>query len=178
MRTSKDDGDKSRTESIMIKYVVIGIGLFLLIGGVYVLFLWTPPVQPSLDIRFGFIDRIETNGGLTIVFDDAEWLTGTEGENAAIEARLCTEKSRETCLPNDFFILNSSTSTVTITLLGDAIVAMQTLNMEEEGVKETQISAAEFERLINDPTLHWSKIPYQILLEDGRITIIEEVYVP
>ncbi|MBI5456962.1 hypothetical protein HY969_04475 [Candidatus Kaiserbacteria bacterium] len=164
----------------MLKYIVIGISVcFLLVGGWY----WlgsngTPTVQQELDVRFGFIRGVQRNGGYALIFDPARWLAGKEGEDAAIAAGLCTETTRTECLPNDFFILNDATSTETLAIAAEPVIAMQTLEMEKEGIKETQISLEEFTRLIGDGSQSWTKVPYQLLVEGGQVTIIEEVYVP
>lgn len=159
-----------------MKYAIGGSILVLLLIVSY--FVWgngAPQTQPQSQILFGFITNVEGN---TITFDEARWLTGKEGEDAAIAAGLCTEATRAECLPNDFYILNDTTTTQPLTLADDVVIAMATLNMETDGVKETQISPDDFSQLINNPTQHWSKLPYQMIVEDGKITILEEVYVP
>ena len=89
-----------------------------------------------------------------------------------------TESTRSECLPDGFIINNPSTATENLEFSTDIIIAMQTLHMEQEGVKENQIPKDEFERLINDPRAPWSKSPYQILVKNGLVEIIEEVYMP
>lgn len=165
----------------MLKYIVAGFLLLVVfIGGVYFIgFAGSQKVaEEKLDIRFGFINEVQNDGGYVLVFDEATWLSGKEGQDAAIAAGLCTEETRAECLPNDFFILNSSTSTSVLRIASQAVIAMQTLHMEAEGVKESQISIEEFAVLMGDTALHWTKVPYQLLLEGGEVTIIEEVYVP
>lgn len=161
-----------------MKYAVLGSVLLLV--GLSVLFVMrggaiSQPTPTSSEIRFGFITNVD---GDTITFDEARWLTGKEGEDAAIAAGLCTEATRAECLPNDFYILNEETTTEELSFTNDAVIAMATLHMEEEGVQESQISIADFEKLINDQTLHWTKVPYQMIVENGKITILEEVYIP
>lgn len=157
--------------------------LFVLLG---VAMLWvreepaapTPQPLPGDGIQFGFVRGIQTENGYVIVFDAAQWLTGTEGENAAIAAGQCTEATRGECLPSGFYIENTSTSTIPLQLASEPIIAMYTLNMEEVGVTETQISKEEYAALVQDTSAHWSSLPYQMLIEQGEVTIIEEVYVP
>lgn len=164
----------------MIKYIVGALILVIAASGIYWAVTQTPDTEPAgqLAVRLGFINAIQNEGGYALVFDEATWLTGKDGQDAAIVAGLCTEKTREECLPNDFFILNESTSTEIVRIAPEPLIAMQTLNMEKEGVKETEISIQEFANMINDETAHWMKLPYQILIEDGFVTIVEEVYVP
>ena len=130
----------------------------------------------SSDVRFGFVRTV--TGDATLLFDEARWLTGKEGEDAAIAAGICTETTRNECLPNDFFIGNDATTTTLLVLSENVVIALLTLHMEEEGIKENLIDVAEFAKLINDPALHWNTLPYQMIVENGEVTILEEVYVP
>lgn len=166
-----------------MRYILAAIALGVIALLVYAVITVAPRTntlqsQPGDGVYFGYIRAVEDGNTRTLVFDEARWLIGEEGKDAAIAAGLCTADAREECLPNDFFILNEATSTIPLSLSDNPIVAMQTLKMESEGVKETQISLSEFAKLINDTKLHWATLPYQILVEQGKITIIEEVYVP
>lgn len=166
-----------------MKTAALGIGMLLFICGALFLFSRSlsgqPPAEPQPlpgdGIRFGFIRSVSGN---TLSFDEARWLTGKEGEDAAIAAGHCTEATRTECLPNDFFIENTSTSTIPLTLADEPEIAMFTLTMEHEGVKETTISKEQLATLINDAHAHWAQLPYQMLVDQGKVTIIEEVYVP
>ena len=55
---------------------------------------------------------------------------------------------------------------------------MQTLYAEQESVTRREITTAQFTSLINDASLHWNKLPYTITVENGLVTLIEEVYIP
>lgn len=117
--------------------------------------------------------------GFSLVFDDAVWLTGKAGEDAAIEAGHCTEATRSECLPNDYFIKNAVASGVRLPLDPDAQAFMQTWKMEETGeVTRREIGLAELAGLINDAALHWRSLPYDITVRDGVVVTIEEVYIP
>lgn len=155
--------------------------ILLVVAAVLYLTFTSPRVsgpQGGENIRFGFIKGVSTNGNYGIAFDEAEWLTGEEGENAAIAAGLCTEATRAECLPDGFIIKNDTTTTQNLEFDTGVTIAMFTLNMEEDGVRETHISKEDFEKLINNPRAHWKGLPYQVLLRNGLVTIIEEVYVP
>lgn len=162
-----------------MKFLLAGAAVLLLLAGF--LFWMSRAVAPAEEpadqgaIRFGFILRVD---GDTITFDEAKWLTGVEAQDAAIKAGLCSEETRAECTPNDFFIVNDATTTEAVRFATNPTIAMFTLSAESEGVRETQISKEELANLINDSEAHWSKLPYQMLIENGVITILEEVYVP
>lgn len=128
---------------------------------------------------FGFIRSVEEGpGGTAILFDDATWLSGREGEDAAIEAGLCTEETRNECLPNDFFILNEDMETLRVPVAEDAEVVMETYRTGEPGDAGEELSIEDFTVLINNEELHWSELPYHVTVEDGDVVRIEEQYVP
>lgn len=125
----------------------------------------------------GFIRLVSDDSA--IAFDDAVWLTGEAGEDAAIAAGLCDDSSRAECLPDGFFIENTDPSASLIALGSSVRIVMQTYRMEESGVVEPQeIDLDAFERLVNDTAAHWNDLPYEITVEDGAVGLIEEVYVP
>jgi len=156
---------------------MIGTILILMFaGGAY---FWYLASTPSGGVeQVGFIRSVTTNGNYGIFFDEAVWLSGTEGEDAAIAAGLCTEVTRRDCLPNDFIIKNETETTELLEFGTGIIVTMQTLGMEENGVKDRTISKQEFEQLINDPQAHWRQLPYRILLRNGHVTEVTEIYIP
>lgn len=167
-----------------MKYYVWGF--LVLVLALLVFIIWptdstTVPeaVVDTSEIKFGFIREVkDADNEYVLVFDDAEWLTDAAAQDAAIEAGQCTEATREECVPNNFFIRNPDPATTELALAGDVVIAMATLNMEQEGVKETPVTAQEFADLINNANAPWSKLPYQMVVENGVVTILEEVYVP
>ena len=128
-------------------------------------------------IDFGFIRNLATTTP-AIAFDDARWLSGKAGEDAAIAAGICTEDTRADCLPNDFYILDQYKKTEIIPLAPNAIVYMLTWHAEAQGVKRETIPLRTFTTFINDPQPHWNQLPYNVTIQDGKIIMIEEVYVP
>lgn len=172
-------------------YKVLLAGVVLIVLGVLAL-VWQRPDAPQAPetlpaqvhtVRLvdgtylGFIRSV--SGGTAIAFDDAVWLTGEAGEDAAIAAGLCDEASRAECLPNGFFIENVDHSASFIALGNAVRVVMQTYGMEESGVVEPrEIDLNTFERLVNDTAARWNDLPYEITVEDGAVDLIEEVYVP
>lgn len=126
----------------------------------------------------GYIHQVKKDSS-SIYFDDAVWLSGRAGEDAAIEAGHCTEATREECLPNDFFIKNEKITDEVLLIDGGVRVFMQTWKMEETGeVAEREIDLNNFSELINNQTLHWRNLPFNITIQDGKIIKIEEVYIP
>ncbi len=128
-------------------------------------------------IDFGFIRSIDMENR-SISFDDALWLSGTMGENAAIAAGLCTEETRSECLPNDYFIYNEAEIATNIPLASNIAVYMVTWNAGDQGVKRQFIKLDEFAALLNNPAQHWNKLPYNVSVKDNEVIMIEEVYVP
>jgi hypothetical protein len=161
----------------MRRRVIFGILLALLIGGMLLTAALLSMGKGGTE-SLGFIDGVTTNGNYGIVFDEAEWLTGEEGENAAIEAGLCTEATRVTCLPNDYIIYNPSRAGRTLEFATDVVITMQTLRMEQEGVRPVVITRQDFEFLINDPRSHWRNLPYRIVVQNNLIVSVDEVYIP
>ena len=130
------------------------------------------------EITFGFIRSATTGTTAQIAFDDALWLSGSAGEDAAIQAGLCTEATRAECLPNDFFIYNETEKSTSLPLDPSAVIYMLTWHAEEQGVKRENIRLFDFAKLVNDPNQHWNKLSYNVTIQDGRIIMIEEVYIP
>lgn len=167
-----------------MKYALIGSVVVMLLLSVLFIIRFAPEPVPTPDpdageIHFGFIREVgKSETGYAILFDEAVWLMGKEGEDAAIAAGICTDATRVECLPNNFFILNEATTTMPVQLAPEVVIALSTLTMEKDGIKEAQITPEEFMALINDAQLHWSALPYQMLVVDGTVTILEEVYVP
>jgi len=126
----------------------------------------------------GYVRRVDV-GDRILVFDDAVWLAGKAGEDAAIEAGHCTPATRSECLPNDYFIKNTTVADELLLMDQSVLLFMQTWKMEESGeVAARAIGLADFAGLINDRSLHWRQLPYAITVEGGKVTRIEEVYVP
>jgi len=126
----------------------------------------------------GFIHAL-TDNGTRMDFDDATWLTGVAGQDAAIRAGICTEETRDECLPNDYFIENTVVEDAGLSIDPSIRVFMQTYQMEETGqVATREINLNDLATLINDPKAHWSTLPYTITVANNAVVRIEEVYVP
>lgn len=133
--------------------------------------------QTLFAIDFGYIRAVDIASS-TLSFDDAQWMTGTTGEDAAIAAGLCTEEARADCLPNDFYIGNADAEPVTIPLAPNLTIYLLTWNAGDAGIKRQSIRLAEFAALIDDDAQHWQKLPYNVTVKNNQVIMIEEVYVP
>lgn len=133
--------------------------------------------QTLFAIDFGYIRAVDIASS-TLSFDDAQWMTGTTGEDAAIAAGLCTEETRADCLPNDFYIGNADAEPVTIPLAPNLTIYLLTWNAGDAGIKRQSIRLAEFAALIDDDAQHWQKLPYNVTVKNNQVIMIEEVYVP
>jgi hypothetical protein len=129
--------------------------------------------------QLGFIHALyERDEIMVISFDDAVWLSGKAGEDAAIRAGVCTEAIRTECLPNDYFILNEIKSDVSLILDSNIQIFMKTWEAGEQGIIDKEISLTDFALLINDQKAHWKQLPYTITTTKEGIIRIEEVYIP
>ena len=135
--------------------------------------------EETSETWLGFIRSVtQTEDSWSLSFDDAQWLSGAEAQDAAIEAGLCTEETREDCTLNDYFIENRSTSTVMHAIDQDVLIFMQTWQHDEQGgLKESELSIEEFAGLV-EGSEHWDQLPYEVTLQNGVVTQIKEVYVP
>lgn len=126
--------------------------------------------------KIGFIRSIDSENQ-KISFDDAVWLTGKEGQDAAIAHGVCTEVTRKDCLPNDYFILNETPDTVSLKLDADVRIIMKTWNTGDAGIMNKDIDLLTFDKLINSND-QWNKLPYTITIDTGEVENIEEIYIP
>ncbi len=138
-----------------------------------------PPVRGNFktlfEITFGFVRSMDTTHK-TVLFDDALWLTGKSGEDAAIAKGLCTEDTRSECLPNDFYILNEKEVKQSLPLADTVAVYLLTWHAETKGIQREYIKLDDFAALLKESS--WSNRPYNVSLKDGKVIMIEEVYVP
>ena len=153
--------------------------LALVIGGgaLYVRAIQHPIIveEPGGGVRFGFIRSVSGNDGTSIAFDEARWIVGDEARHAAVAAGVCGA-DEEACPPNDYFIVNDATTTVELPLAQGVTIAIVDASGAEPQTEKT-ISPKDFAALIND-VHHPKNIPYQLYVEHGLVTIIEETYVP
>ena len=132
---------------------------------------------------FGFVSSLRSEGGeVSVIFDEALWLTGERARDAAIAAGLCTPEEPEDCLPNDYYIENASGETQDYLLLPDIRIFMETLHHDEGGayLSGEEVSLGEFRELFENPESArlWRRLPFWITFENGSVVRIEEQYVP
>lgn len=128
----------------------------------------------------GFIRGITLTaiGNDTMLFDDAVWLIDEAGERAAIAAGHCTTEDTSDCMPNGYFIENIDPTPTTLMVSPAAEITMETYETGEPGDKVERIDLETFATLMNDPKLHWNKLPYHVTVENGMVTKIVEQYIP
>lgn len=126
---------------------------------------------------FGFIHGVDVEKE-EIQFDDAVWLSGVQGEEAAIKAGHCTEETRFDCLPNDYFISNSSVKDEVLSVDSSVVLFMKTWEVGNSGILDKEIGFSDFAKLVSDKSAQWDKVPYNVTIQNGKVTRIEEVYVP
>lgn len=127
--------------------------------------------------HFGFIHGVDVEKG-EIQFDNAVWLSGVEGEEAAIKAGHCTKETRFDCLPNDYFISNSLERDEVLSVDPSVVLFMKTWEVGNLGILDREIGFSDFAKLISDKSAQWDMVPYNVTIENGKVIHIEEVYVP
>ncbi|MEX0919161.1 MAG: hypothetical protein WDZ64_00220 [Parcubacteria group bacterium] len=92
----------NRSWSIMLVILSLLTGFYLLNYYIY----GEKQSQALRDgVHLGFVGAVDSDEG-EILFDTAIWMSGEEGKDVAISLGLCTEETREECLPNDYIIYN------------------------------------------------------------------------
>lgn len=127
--------------------------------------------------HLGFIHGVDVEKR-EIQFDNAVWLSGVEGEEAAIKAGHCTKETRFDCLPNDYFISNSLERDEVLSVDPSAVLFMKTWEVGNLGILDREIGFSDFAKLISDKSAQWDMVPYNVTIENGKVIHIEEVYVP
>ncbi|HKB20660.1 MAG TPA: hypothetical protein VKC65_06555 [Gaiellaceae bacterium] len=129
--------------------------------------------------HFGYIRSVSTAGATaTLVFDEAEFLTGKEAQQAAEEDGAVEPGE---AVPNDYYIRNPDKTTRTLPIANDAEVTAKRCQPCRNGQPgELGPFLASFmkgRQTYADPyrgkyTLYW------LTIEDGQVVAIDEQYVP
>jgi hypothetical protein len=139
----------------------------------------TDPPTPEAAIEdgrhFTFLSAFDTGDPTTITFDLAYFYTGEEA------AEVAAERGDEAPPPNDYYIINDNTRLRTMPVANDA--ALHIVDWEhccddfQIGSLEDMASAMASG---DDPyggTYRYTS-PFWLTVEDGRIVLIEEQYLP
>jgi hypothetical protein len=129
--------------------------------------------------HFGYIRAVSTAGPVaTLAFDEAEFLTGKEAQRAAEEDGVVAPGE---AVPNDYYIRNPDHATQTYPIANDAQITAKRCSLCRGGkpgaLGPFLASFMKGGQTFADPyrgrhSLYW------LTIEDGRVTAIDEQYVP
>ena len=131
----------------------------------------------------GFIAAPPVDSGdmITVEIDSARFLTGSIAIAVATNAGACAGEGEDGCLPNNFYIANSDTTTQTFVLPKSITVFLRT-NPDGSGVATdesfVEVTPEAFVELVADTDSVYAKLPYEFTVQNGLISEIREVYVP
>lgn len=142
----------------------------------------TPTVSPTEDLEtledgrhFGYVKSADVEAG-TVVFDLAEFFTGAEADAAAVEDGVIQEGEH---VDNDYYIRNRNTRLRTLGLADDVTLMIVDWGGCCESVEgELEPWAASFEEPDPSGKYRGATSPWWLTFENGRITLIEEQYLP
>jgi hypothetical protein len=127
--------------------------------------------------QFAFVTAVDGN---RIVVDYADFLTGEDARQAAVEAGEIGEGEE---LPNNFFIRNINPQLRTFSLTDDTGVWL--LRFDEEGTPQTaRVAIADLPAIFTDPDpTEWygagrANLPSWLIIQGDVILQIEEQYLP
>lgn len=171
--------------------VILGVSIFML--GIFLGFRWgqesrelqvSEQQDNSFDATrralFGAItDLIVHDGKYYITFDRKEWLSGEGAQKALKEAGICDEANYRDCIVyDDYFIVNSDPgievfevspqAEIRIINKAECITGGCTTSLEDFIANDVQAY------IYHDVLNH----PYDIVVQNNRVTSIKERYVP
>jgi hypothetical protein len=129
--------------------------------------------------QFGYIRSVSTAGPVaTLAFDQAEFLTGKEAQEAAEEDGVVEPGEQ---VPNDYYIRNPDKATKTYPIANDTRITAKRCSLCRNG-KPGELgpflaSFMQGRKTFADPyrgkySLYW------LTIENGRVVAIDEQYVP
>jgi hypothetical protein len=149
-----------------------------------------PPVQTntnedgefisSSERQMGYVKKVHMSGGKNYLdIDYIQWFMGDAAEKAMREDGECP-KTGECEVLDDYYIRNANPLVRTFEISPDAVITMQTYNMEATGQIQSQvISINQFSQIWNTAAKPGLKsVPYIVEIENKIITNITEQYVP
>jgi hypothetical protein len=135
--------------------------------------------NPAAEEHFGYIRSVSTAGPTaTLAFDEAEFLTGEEAQQAAEEdGKVPAGES----VPNDYYVRNPDKSTVTLRVATDAEITARRCSLCRKGrpgnVEDFLGSFMKTGQTYADP-YRGAESQYWLTIEDGTVVAIDEQYLP
>jgi hypothetical protein len=128
---------------------------------------------------FGYIRSVSTAGGrVTIAFDEAEWLSGKEAQQAAEEDGATPPGEP---VPNDYYIRNRDTTTRTLEVVAEAKITARRCGACREGKPG---NLADFIAAFGETGQSYmddyrgAESQYWVTIASGRVVAIDEQYRP
>jgi hypothetical protein len=129
--------------------------------------------------HFGYIRSVSAAGpATTLAFDEAEFLTGEEAQQAAEEDGVVEPGE---AVPNDYYIRNPDRATKTYPIASDAQITAKRCSLCRKGQPgELGPFLASFMqgRQTYAQPYRGKYASYWLTIEDGRVVAIDEQYVP
>jgi hypothetical protein len=141
------------------------------------------PLPPTVAIetaeRFGYIRSVDASTEpATLEFDEAEWLSGEEAQEAA-EADGAIEPGDP--VPNDYYVRNPDKSTRRLEIAPDAAVTAIRCQLCRDGkpgnLEDFLASFSKRGQTYADD-YRGAESQYWLTIEDGRVLAIDEQYTP
>lgn len=142
-------------------------------------------VDPDLELAFGYLDTVDLINR-TLAVDTAEFLTGEEANEAAVEDGVIAEGEE---MPNDFYIRNQDPKLENLTLGDPGVIVLQAC-FPSPGpcVTRQAVGIDQWSELLDNPDTatellgwHWygsALLPYWFTIQDGFVVQIQEQYLP
>ena len=130
--------------------------------------------------QMGYIKKVYAKGGKNYLdIDYIQWLTGNVAEKAMREDGECP-KTGECIVLNDYYIRNQNPLIRTFPISPDAVITMQTYDMEETGqIAPQEISFAQFSWIFTPKVNSRLKsVPYIVEIGNNQIVSVNEQYIP
>jgi hypothetical protein len=147
----------------------------------------TTETLPQGEREFAYVKELRTDpdGSVTVVADYAQWLTGDEANQAAIEDGYIEEGDT---VPNDYYIRNENTRLRELTLELDSPVVINVCYVDGECVTTEGVSVEQWVALFEGETVpelgddfQWyggPNLPYWLTLDGETVIAVEEQYLP
>ena len=131
--------------------------------------------------EIGYIRSVYVEKGIKYIeIDYIQWLQGDEALQAMREDGECNGTT-ECFVPNDYYIRNQDTTTVTLKLSQKTSFTMQTYKILERGnmTADEKISYTNFASIFADSEESSTKFaPYHLTIKNDVVTEVLEQYVP